>query len=436
MCAACMSVVTIVNARPWAHGAHDRALAVIVVDEQSSGSALAQVQKLHIGRGRGFMHVRTLIPVAVFSFGTVAVAQAQEATAEEDAAPSFGPGLQLSIKVEPGVAAALTDPQSAMTEAGFRQAVKVLFGVSRYFAVGPSVAFTMLPTAATGDSGTSWGFGATARVERPRDVPGGRMSAASPWADADLHYVRTGPLNRPGFDAAVGVAFPLDESRKYWFGPFARYSQIMQGDRAGYDNRDAKILSIGLSLEVGPALSRKHREPVVAQEEVSTPAAVVPPAPSDRDGDTVADADDNCPDVAGIVSNGGCPVYEKVIVKPDKLELEEKIAFKWNSANLEDASYPLLDEVAKALKDNPGFKVQVEGHASSDGNYDYNQTLSERRAQAVLDYLTAHGVAADRVVSKGFGSDEPNSTNTTVAGRESNRRVEFIVSFIIVEKAK
>jgi outer membrane protein OmpA-like peptidoglycan-associated protein len=183
-------------------------------------------------------------------------------------------------------------------------------------------------------------------------------------------------------------------------------------------------------------LSRKHREPVVAREEVSTPVAVVPPPPSDRDGDTVVDADDNCPDVAGIVSNGGCPVYEKVIVKPDKLELEEKIAFKWNSANLEDASYPLLDEVAKALKDNPGFKVQVEGHASSDGNYDYNQTLSERRAQAVLDYLTTHGVAADRVVSKGFGSDEPNSTNTTVAGRESNRRVEFIVSFIIVEKAK
>ncbi|HUS31401.1 MAG TPA: OmpA family protein [Kofleriaceae bacterium] len=317
--------------------------------------------------------------------------------------------------------------------------MKLLFGVSRYFAFGPSVAFTTLPAEGTGDAGTSWAFGATGRLERPHDAPGGRLSAISPWVDADLNYVRTGPLNRPGFAAAVGVALPLDENRKLWFGPFARYSQIVQGDRAGFDNRDAKILSIGLSLEVGPGLMHRRRSPVTAQEEVTTPVADVtppPPSPSDRDGDTVVDDDDNCPDVAGIVSNAGCPVYAKVIVKRDKLELKEKIAFKWDSANLEDVSFPLLDEVAQALKDNPGFKVQVEGHASSDGNYDHNQTLSERRAQAVLDYLIAHGVAADRVISKGFGSDNPTGTNSTVAGRESNRRVEFIVSFIIVEKAK
>lgn len=382
------------------------------------------------------MYVRFLISVAAFSLGSAAVAHAQEAT-NESAAPSYGPGLQLSAKIEPGVAGALTDPQSGMTEAGFRQAVKLLFGVSRYFAVGPSVAFTMLPTPGTGDSGTSWAFGGTARLERPRDLPGRRLSAASPWVDADLHYVRTGPLNRAGFDAAIGVALPLDDRRKYWFGPFARYSQIIQGERAGYDNRDAKIISIGLSLEVGPALVRKRATAIATQEELVTrrqDTIALPPA--DRDSDTVVDSADNCPDVVGVVSNGGCPVYEKVVIKPDKLELKEKIVFAWDSAALEDASYPLLDEVAKALNDNPAFKVQVVGHASSDGNYDYNQTLSERRAQAVLDYLIAHGVAADRVVSAGFGSNTPSGTNTTVAGRESNRRVEFVVSFIIVEKAK
>lgn len=378
------------------------------------------------------MHVRSLI--TVFYFGSVALAQAQEAISSDSVAPTYGPGLQLSVKLEPSVATALSQPQSEMTDAGFRQAVKLLFGVSRYVAIGPSVAFTMLPAVATGDSGTSWAFGATGRVERPRDAPGGKFSAASPWLDADLHYIRTGPLHRPGFDAAIGVAVPLDENRKYWFGPFVRYSQIMQGDRTGYDNRDAKILSIGLSLEVGRGLARKPRTTVVAQEEATTPVDV-PVPPSDRDGDAVIDADDNCPDVAGVVTNAGCPVYEKVVIKPDKLELKEKIVFKWDSATLEDASYPLLDDVVKALKDNPGFKVQVEGHASSDGNYDYNQALSERRATAVLDYLISHGVATDRVVSKGFGSNTPSGANTTVAGRESNRRVEFIVSFIIVEKA-
>lgn len=383
------------------------------------------------------MYVRTLISIAAVYVGSVSVAQAQEATADETAAPTYGPGPQFSIKIEPGVAAALTQPQSGMTETGFRQAVKVLFGLSRYFAVGPSASFTTLPAVADVDSGRSWAFGATARVERPRDAPGGRFSAASPWVDADLDYVRTGPLNRMGLNAAVGVAVPLDDDRKFWLGPFVRYSQITQGDRAGYDNRDAKILTIGLSLEVGAGLVHARPAAAVTQEQGPAPVVAAAPLPaSDRDGDTVPDADDNCPDVVGVVSNAGCPVYDKVIVTPDKLQLKEKIAFKWDSDKLEDASFPLLDEVAQALKDNARFKVQIEGNASSEGSYDHNQALSERRAQAVLDYLTAHGVAASRLISKGFGSSVPNSTNTTAAGRESNRRVEFVVSFIIVEKAK
>lgn len=382
------------------------------------------------------MHVRHLIPIAAVCFGSVAVAHAEETTIEEDA-PTFGPEPHVSIKVEPGVAGALSAPQSGMTEMGFRQAVKVLIGVSPYVAVGPSAAFTTLPADGPGDSSTSWAFGGTVRIERPRQAVGGRFGAASPWIDADLHYVRTGPLNRMGFDAAVGVAVPVDDDRKFWFGPFARYSQIVQGDREGFDNRDAKILSIGLSLEVGGGVIHR-RSASVAHVDDAPPAVVVaqPEPSSDRDGDTVVDTDDNCPDVAGPATNAGCPVYAKVIVKPDKLELKEKIAFKWDSATLEDASFPLLDEVAQALEDNARFKVQVDGHASSDGNDDHNQTLSERRAQAVVDYLIAHGVAADRVLAKGFGSTEPNSTNTTTAGRESNRRVEFVVSFIIVEKVK
>lgn len=378
------------------------------------------------------MSVRALVSIAAISAGSVAVAQAQEAPSQE--APTFGPGPQVSVKIEPGLATALTEPQSGMTETGFRQAVKVLFGVSRYFAFGPSAAFTTLPAVADVDSSRSWAFGGTARLERPHDAPGGRFSATSPWIDADLLYVRTGPLDRMGFDAAVGVAVPLDDNRKLWFGPFVRYSQILQGDRAGYDNRDAKILSIGLSLEVGAGLAHAPRSVVAASEPIVTPPPVV--AAPDRDGDGVADATDNCPDVAGLPSNAGCPSYDKVVVEPDKLELKEKIAFKWDSANLEDASLPLLDEVAKALKDNVGFKVQIDGNASSEGSDDYNQALSERRATAVLDYLIAHGVASNRLISKGFGSSTPASTNTTAAGRESNRRVEFVVSFIIVEKAK
>jgi outer membrane protein OmpA-like peptidoglycan-associated protein len=76
--------------------------------------------------------------------------------------------------------------------------------------------------------------------------------------------------------------------------------------------------------------------------------------------------------------------------------------------------------------------VQVEGHTSSEGSDDHNQTLSEKRAAAVLDYLEAHGIAKERLVSTGFASSVPVDTNATIAGRENNRRVEFVVHFIIL----
>ena len=98
--------------------------------------------------------------------------------------------------------------------------------------------------------------------------------------------------------------------------------------------------------------------------------------------------------------NWGCRQYEKIVVKPDKLELKEKLYFGWDQATLQEVSHPVLDEVVQALKENKDFRVQVEGHSSSDGTDEHNQTLSEQRAQAVLDYLVAHGVAKERLVSK------------------------------------
>jgi outer membrane protein OmpA-like peptidoglycan-associated protein len=86
-----------------------------------------------------------------------------------------------------------------------------------------------------------------------------------------------------------------------------------------------------------------------------------------------------------------------------------------------------------ALQENKSFRVQVEGHSSSDGSDDHNQSLSEQRAQAVLDYLVTHGVAKERLGSRGFSSSVPVDTNKTVEGRENNRRVEFVVNFNIVD---
>ena len=374
--------------------------------------------------------------IAVLGALTFAPSFAQAQETDPDTTTNM-PGFQYSLKLEPGLAVALTEPQSDLTQTGLAQTVKLLFGLTRWIEAGPSATFTTLgATPAMTDNGTSWAFGGSARFMRPRDAAIGRgtLAAMSPWADVDLMYVRTGGLNRPGFAAAAGVAVPIDEQRRYWIGPFIRYYQIIQGERAGYDNRDAKILTIGLSLEIGSGLRRERDRQVAVVEESPVEPVVVAVAVADRDGDGVADDSDNCPDAAGLLANVGCPPYEKVIVQPDKLVLAQNIAFERDSAKLEDASYPLLDEVVVALQDNRGFKVQVDGHASSEGSDAHNQTLSEARAQAVLDYLVRQGVAADRLVTKGFSSSEPNATNWTNAGRVTNRRVEFVVSFIIIKE--
>jgi outer membrane protein OmpA-like peptidoglycan-associated protein len=381
-------------------------------------------------------HIQRVIKLCGVVMGTALLlltplAHAEPEAEDNAAVQRLAPGLKLSLSVEPALAVALSAPQSQRTDAGFGQTLKLLFGVTRHVALGPMASFTTLPTATSmPTSGTAWAFGGGARVMRPHDAVG--FYGISPWADADALYVRTGGLDRLGLAAAAGLAVPLDDRRRFWLGPYARYLQIVQGERSGFDNRDAKILELGIALEVSAGLEQPRARLAIA--EPIEPPAVVPAAESDRDHDGVADATDSCPDVTGPVTNGGCPVYEKVVVMPDKLELKEKIAFEWNSASLDETSRPALDEIAQALKDNPNFRVQVDGHASSDGGDAHNQTLSEARAAAVVDYLVARGVAKDRLVSKGFSSSVPVATNLTAAGRVTNRRVEFVVAFIVLKE--
>jgi outer membrane protein OmpA-like peptidoglycan-associated protein len=363
-------------------------------------------------------------------------AHAQEATVET-AAPARGlaPGLRMSMRLEPGVAVATTDPQSDMTKAGFGQTVKLGFDLTRYLSIGPSATFTTLPAVpGMTDAGTAWAFGGGARLMRPHDAaPGHRgIYAISPWVDGDLLYVRTGDLSRPGLAAAVGASMPIDGNRKFWIGPYARYSQIFQGEKAGFDNRDAKIMTFGLSLEVGSGLERRRAAPMLAV--VETPV-VEAPVPSDRDGDGVVDGDDACPDVAGLAADHGCPPAPIVpeVIAPAKPELTQHIAFEWNSSRLARGSNAGLDQVVATMHDHPEVTVQVDGHASSDGDDTYNQSLSEARADAVVTYLVSRGVARDRLASRGFSSSVPTESNDTREGRVANRRVEFVTIVIVSE---
>ncbi len=364
-------------------------------------------------------------------------AQAAEPSATNRDPLPTEPGA-FTLKLQPGVSFPLTKPQTDRFDLGGSLTVKGLWSINRYLSIGPGLTYMALPSAGPGDAGTALAIGPTLVLARPRDLPDDdRFHNLSPWVDVDAQYVRTGPLNRAGFAVGAGVAMPIGKARAFWLGPFVRYAQVLQGSRSGYDTNDAKILTVGLSLDVGAGAKRPVQRPVAAAVPAEVRTVTQAPASSpDRDGDGVADDVDRCPEVAGTAADYGCPPYKKLVVQPDKLELKEKLYFDWNKATLQPESFPVLDEVVKALKDNKSFKVQVQGHASSEGTNDHNQDLSEARAEAVLAYLASHDVAKDRLSSKGFSSSVPADTNTTIAGREHNRRVEFVVQLKIVDGSK
>jgi OOP family OmpA-OmpF porin len=85
-----------------------------------------------------------------------------------------------------------------------------------------------------------------------------------------------------------------------------------------------------------------------------------------------------------------------------------------------------MNEIADVIQKNPHIKkIAIEGHASAEGNKQYNKTLSDKRAKAVMKYLVEKGIAQEMLTASGFGSEKPIAENETEEGREKNRRVEF-----------
>jgi outer membrane protein OmpA-like peptidoglycan-associated protein len=102
------------------------------------------------------------------------------------------------------------------------------------------------------------------------------------------------------------------------------------------------------------------------------------------------------------------------------------VHFDFDKANIRSDSVPILREAASTLKENPSISVIVEGHTDSVGSDAYNLKLSHRRADAVRNYLVAHGVSASRIRTEGYGESQPVASNETADGRAQNRRVELL----------
>jgi OOP family OmpA-OmpF porin len=103
------------------------------------------------------------------------------------------------------------------------------------------------------------------------------------------------------------------------------------------------------------------------------------------------------------------------------------VNFATSSAAIDPASAVVLDVAAEQLLASPGVRVVVEGHTDSTGSDAYNQALSQRRADSVLNYLVRKGVPAQRLTARGFGESNPIASNDTAEGRALNRRVALEV---------
>ncbi|WP_237144630.1 OmpA family protein [Pontibacter pamirensis] len=110
-----------------------------------------------------------------------------------------------------------------------------------------------------------------------------------------------------------------------------------------------------------------------------------------------------------------------------RVNFDSGILFQVNSAELSPNAKRDIEKLAKTLKDYPGTNVIVEGHTDNSGSYELNQKLSERRAEAVASYARSLGVENGRLQAKGYSYDQPIADNTTVEGRQQNRRVEIII---------
>lgn len=110
-----------------------------------------------------------------------------------------------------------------------------------------------------------------------------------------------------------------------------------------------------------------------------------------------------------------------------KLNVPDSVSFATGSAAIAPKLYPTLDKIAATLKEHPETAVTVIGHTDSVGGLDFNRDLSEKRAEAVVNYLSQRGVPRARMVSVGRGELEPIADNATDAGRAQNRRVEMLI---------
>lgn len=148
----------------------------------------------------------------------------------------------------------------------------------------------------------------------------------------------------------------------------------------------------------------------------------------DTDGDSILDKDDKCPNEAGVASEGGCPEIISNEAQMGMNSFAKAILFHTEKATFKAGVTKELDGMLAIMNKFPLSEFAVKGYTDTTGSVSGNLKLSDKRANAVKNYLVENGIDASRLTAKGYGQDSPIDTNDTRAGRTNNRRVEVKVT--------
>lgn len=211
-------------------------------------------------------------------------------------------------------------------------------------------------------------------------------------------------------------------------GPVLRFIHFVETEGRFGDNQ-VLVWTAGIEVALPDELERVPEPPPAAE-----PPPPEPAAPSDRDGDGILDDVDACPDVPevynGFEDEDGCPDEGRGEFVNDALIVDERVFFDYDSDALREAGMRQLDAVVEHWRawGERYDRLEVSGHADVRGPETYNLELSARRAEAVRDYLTSHGVPAGVLDLHAWGESAPAIPDaTTEYEHQVNRRVEFAV---------
>ena len=164
----------------------------------------------------------------------------------------------------------------------------------------------------------------------------------------------------------------------------------------------------------------------------------------DTDSDGILDKDDKCPNEAGLQEKNGCPYTKEEIAQQEKTKettnqnaeikkilasvgYDNVIYFNSKSYRFKNGVRKELNAAIAIMKEYPTANFLIEGHADYEGTDEFNQNLSEKRAEAVMKYFVKNGIDVSRLSTAAYGETQPVGDNTSAAGRAENRRVKISV---------